>query len=54
MIVARGLRPGLYAVLTPSFVAGFVVDERGLITMCAPILRRGISHWMRVARWIGP
>lgn len=54
VIHACGMRPGLYAVVTEAFVAGFVIDERGHVSMCAPILRKGITHWLRVARWIAP
>lgn len=39
---------GLYRVTTKYLCAGFVV-EGGRITMCAPILRRGIDYWRTVA-----
>lgn len=43
------LPDGLYAVVQPKWVAGFVI-ESGRVTMCAPILRRRLSYWMTVAR----
>ena len=47
------LPDGLYAVVTQTWVAGFVV-ERGHVTMCAPILRRRLlDHWMHQARRVG-
>jgi hypothetical protein len=39
---------GLYRVTTPYLCAGFVV-ERGMVTACAPILRRRLIHWLTVA-----
>ncbi len=42
------LPDGLYRVETPQFCAGFVV-EAGRITSCAPILRRKLGHWKRLA-----
>ena len=45
------MKPGLYRVVNQYFVAGFVI-ENGAVTQCAPILRKNIARWMRVARWI--
>jgi hypothetical protein len=42
------MRDGLYRVVSASLCAGFVV-ERGKVTRCAPILRRGISYWIAIA-----
>jgi hypothetical protein len=39
---------GLYRVTTPYLCAGFVV-ERGVVTRCAPILRRRLAYWRTVA-----
>lgn len=47
------LPDGLYAVVTDTWAAGFVVDG-GAVTMCAPILRRDLGKWARQARWVGP
>lgn len=45
-----GVRPdGLYQVTTRYLCAGFVV-EGGRVTICAPILRRRLDHWMTRAR----
>lgn len=43
---------GLYQVTTRHFCAGFIV-EHGVITRCAPILRKNIHYWMTVAVRIG-
>ena len=38
--------------MTTSYLcAGFVV-ERGEVTQCAPILRKKLDYWKRVAVWI--
>ncbi len=47
------LRDGLYRVCTSSLCAGFVVAQ-GQIVECAPILRRRLDYWSRIAHWIGP
>lgn len=47
--MSTGIPDGLYAVVEPKWVAGFVV-EAGRVTMRAPILRRRIAHWVTVAR----
>ena len=47
------MRDGVYQVTTRSFVAGYVV-EGGRVVACAPILRRKLSYWATVARWVGP
>lgn len=40
---------GLYQVTTPYFCAGFVV-EHGVVTLCAPILRKKVGYWRTIAR----
>lgn len=47
------LRDGLYRVVTPYLCAGFVV-RGGEVTACAPILRKKLAYWMRVAVWVSP
>jgi hypothetical protein len=42
---------GLYIVTTKHFVAGFVV-ESGLVTRCAPILRKRLEHWIDIAQCV--
>lgn len=43
------MRPdGLYRVSSEGLTAGFVI-EGGKVTLCAPILRRSLDHWMTVA-----
>jgi len=44
---------GLYRVETKHLCAGFVV-ERGVVTHCAPILRKKINHRKTVAVLIKP
>jgi hypothetical protein len=39
------MRPGLYRVTTPHLCAGFVIDEAGRVTACAPILRKRLDYW---------
>jgi hypothetical protein len=46
------LADGLYAVVRPTWVAGFVV-EGGRVTICAPILRRRLAYWATVATRVG-
>jgi hypothetical protein len=45
------VRDGLYRVVTPHFVAGFVI-KGGKVKACAPILRRMLPYWAQRARWI--
>jgi len=45
------MRDGLYRVTTATVCAGFVV-EHGRVVACAPILRRRLDYWRRVAVWI--
>lgn len=47
------MRDGLYQVKTSYLCAGFVVEGNRL-TECAPILRRRFTHWVNVAKWVGP
>lgn len=42
---------GLYRVTTSYLCAGFVIKE-GLVTHCAPILRKRLAYWMTVAKRI--
>lgn len=51
IVPAPVYRDGLYRVETSQFVAGFVI-EGGRVTVCAPILRRRIDHWKKVAEYI--
>lgn len=46
------LKDGLYRVETPTFVAGFVVAD-GIVTACAPILRRRLGYWMTQGKRVG-
>lgn len=43
------LTDGLYYVTTNYLCAGFVV-EKGVITRCAPILRKNLKYWVTVAK----
>jgi hypothetical protein len=43
------LNDGLYQVKTKYLCAGFVI-EHGMVTACAPILRKNLQHWMTIAR----
>lgn len=47
------MKDGLYLVTTPFLCAGFMV-ENGIITHCAPILKKKIEYWKTVAVWISP
>lgn len=51
MVVAQP--DGLYGVSTPYFSASYEV-ENGNVTRCAPILRRRLSYWQTIARYLGP
>lgn len=42
------MRDGLYRVVGPTFVAGFVVED-GRVVRVAPILRRRLRYWMQRA-----
>lgn len=42
------MRDGVYQVTTSYLCAGFVV-EHGIVTRCAPILRRRLAYWRTVA-----
>lgn len=39
---------GLYRVTTTYLCAGFVI-EQGRVARCAPILRKKMSYWMKIA-----
>jgi len=45
------MKDGLYIVHNKNLCAGFVV-RYGHITECAPILRKRIDYWKRVAKRI--
>lgn len=46
------MKDGLYRVIYKGICAGFVV-ENGRITVCAPILRKRIDFWKRIAKRCG-
>jgi hypothetical protein len=47
------LSDGLYAVVQPNWVAGFIVQSGRIDpSLCAPILRKRISHWVMMARFV--
>jgi hypothetical protein len=45
------VKDGLYQVTTSYLCASFVI-ENGLVTACAPILRKRIKYWKKVATWV--
>ena len=45
------MRDGVYQVTTRNFVAGFVI-ENGKLKDVAPILKRNILFWLKVAKRI--
>jgi hypothetical protein len=53
-VIPVDLPDGLYAVVEPRWVAGFIVRDGHVRTIdCAPILRRRLrDHWVRRARRI--
>lgn len=42
---------GLYQVTTMYLCAGFVVKD-GKIVRCAPILKKRMSYWITIAKWL--
>lgn len=46
------MRDGLYRVSRRYLCAGFVVLG-GRVVECAPVLRRRIRFWKKIAVWIG-
>lgn len=42
------MKDGLYRVTTSYLCAGFTV-EGGVVTWCAPILRKRLAYWKTVA-----
>jgi hypothetical protein len=50
--ISRGARmrliDGLYRITTSYLCAGFVV-ENGVVTACAPILRKRLAYWKTIA-----
>lgn len=47
------MKDGLYEVVTPYMCAGFVI-ENGIVTQCAPILRKKIDYWEKIATLVSP
>ncbi len=47
------MKDGLWQVTTPYLCAGFVIRD-GALAECAPILRRNIGYWRKLAVWICP
>ena len=47
------LRDGLYRIEHGGICAGFVIED-GRLAACAPILRKHIRSWVRLAVWLGP
>lgn len=45
------MKDGLYRVTTDTLCAGFVVED-GLVTECAPILRKNLAYWTHRAEWV--
>lgn len=52
MKLVSSLTDGLYQVTTPWFVAGFVVENRYIVS-CAPILYKNIDRWTKQAVRLG-
>jgi hypothetical protein len=46
------VQDGLYQVTTRYLCAGFVV-KGGKVVDCAPILRRKLGYWVKIAQRIG-
>lgn len=44
---------GVWQVATGYLCAGFVVKD-GKVVRCAPILRKKLPYWMKLATWVGP
>jgi hypothetical protein len=44
------VKDGLYIVDHGSMCAAFVV-EKGKVTICAPILRKNLDYWKKIAKW---
>ena len=47
------MKDGLYRVTTSYLCAGFVVSG-GRVTQCAPILRKRIDYWLKIAELVSP
>ena len=45
------MKDGLYQVTTSYLCAGFVI-KNGTVVECAPILRKKIDYWKKVAKFI--
>lgn len=45
------MKDGLYQVTTSYLCAGFVVKD-GVVILCAPILRKNLTYWKTIAKWI--
>jgi len=46
------MKDGLYQVAYKGICAGFVLQD-GIVVICAPVLRRRIDFWKKVAERIG-
>jgi hypothetical protein len=46
------LPDGVYQVTQPKFVAGFII-RKGKVVRFAPILRKRLGYWMKVAERVG-
>lgn len=44
------LKPGLYQVTTRELCAGFEITKAGKLGACAPVLRKNIFFWLRLAK----
>lgn len=47
------MKDGLYQVTNPYLCAVFVI-QNGKVKQCAPILRRKLGYWMKIAKFIAP
>lgn len=45
------MKDGLYRVETMHICGGFII-KNDRVTHCAPILRKKIEYWKKVAKWI--
>lgn len=51
-VSTENLKDGLYQVTTKYLCAGFLI-ENGVVTVCAPTLRKKLSYWITIAKRIG-
>lgn len=45
------MKDGLYVVQKHDINAAFVVRD-GEVTTCAPVLRKKLDYWKKIAKWI--